>query len=213
MAGLFALIYGLVYGGAAIGRAVDNHQMKKYSFKYTENGEPMWIDRKCNTYINGERVIPKFVRSRQDLIYVGQRSGKVYFDPQEAKIKRMEKISNENMEHAKEKGKLAYDKWYPQCERMLSTEISTGKPLAYVKAYEARNLYRKFYLKKIPNSIHSMIVTEPGDFGVPISKEEYEKLKYIGDHYGCLDTATIYAFGTDKDPYKDVHPIWNEETE
>ena len=206
MAGLGLFIYGALRAVCGIGQAIENKQMKDYSYKIDEKGRPTWIDRQGNSYINGEKVVATYDYKNQKLVYAGQRTGTVYIDPEQNQNKRMDERSNKEMEDNKRLGLLAYNRWYPQCECELVTEISTGKIIAYIYEFESKNIYRKFYLKHMPESRHSMVRTKPGDFGVPISKEEYKKLRYAGSKYGCLDTEMIFLIGTDKDPYKDVHP-------
>ena len=206
MAGLGLFIFGAMSAVCGIGRAIENKQMKDYSSKIDEQGRPTWIDREGNQYINGEKVIATYDYKNKKLVYAGQITGTVYIDPEQNQINIMDERSKKWMEDNKKLGFLAYDRWYPQCENVLTTEMSTGKILAYIYEDKNKNIYRKFYLKHMPESSHSLIQTEPGDFGVPISKEEYKKLNYVCNHYGCLDTEMIFAIGTEKDPYRDVHP-------
>ena len=51
MAGFGMLLYGALRAVCGIGQAVDNSQMKKESFGYTDKGEPTYLDRNCkNSY-------------------------------------------------------------------------------------------------------------------------------------------------------------------
>ena len=77
MAGLGILLYGALRAICGIGQAVENKQMKDYSYKIDEKGRPTWIDREGHRYINGERVISKFDSKNNQLIQVGQRTGTV----------------------------------------------------------------------------------------------------------------------------------------
>ena len=56
MAGLGILLYGVLRAACGIGQAVENKQMKDYSYKIDEKGRPTWIDRQGNRYINGEKI-------------------------------------------------------------------------------------------------------------------------------------------------------------
>ena len=77
MAGLGILLYGAMRAICGIGQAVQNKQMKDYSYKIDEKGRPTWIDRQGNTYINGEKVIPTYDYTNHKLVYAGKNSGKV----------------------------------------------------------------------------------------------------------------------------------------
>ena len=48
MAGLGILLYGAMRAICGIGQAVQNKQMKDYSYKIDEKGRPTWIDRQGN---------------------------------------------------------------------------------------------------------------------------------------------------------------------
>ena len=210
MAGLGLFLYGAVKAAFGIGKAIDNQQMKNYTYKIDDQGRPTWMDRNCNDYINGEKVVAKAV-TRADgsvkLQQVGQRSGSVYFDPDVARNNKMDERTRFELERAKQYGDLAYNRWYPQYQRCLTTEISTGKIIAALYKEECSNIYRKFYLKNMPVSKYSSTEADPGDFGVPISKEEHRKLNILCGTFRNTPTYEVLKMiGTDQDPYKDVHP-------
>lgn len=94
--GLGLLISGLIFGGAAISAGIDNAKMMSEPYRYLEDGTPVYLDRKCKEHINGEKVISKAVHDSHGnikLVSVGQRSGRVYFDPEEAQRRRMDEMS------------------------------------------------------------------------------------------------------------------------
>lgn len=207
MAGLGILIYGALRAICGVGQAVENKQMKDFSYRYTDKGEPTWIDRDCNRYINGEKVIATYDYKNQKLVYAGKNSGKVYFDPEQATNQRMIERDKKELKMEQNFGNLAYNKWNPIYKRNLTTEISTGKIIAALYENEYKNIYRKFYLKSMPVSEYGKTKADPGDFGVPISKNEYKKLNIIGSTCSCVpDFKILNLIGTDEDPYKDVHP-------
>ena len=80
MAGLGILLYGLLRGITGVGKEIDNYQMKKESFGYTDKGDSTYLDRDCNRYINGEKVVATYDYTNKKLVYTGQRTGKVYYD-------------------------------------------------------------------------------------------------------------------------------------
>ena len=130
MAGLGILIYGAVRAVCGIGQAVENKQMKDFSYGYTDKGEPTWIDRDCNRYINGEKVVATYDYDNKKLVYTGKNSDRVYYDPEQASNKRMIERDKEELKMEQNFGNLAYNKWYPKYKRSLTTEISTGKIIA-----------------------------------------------------------------------------------
>ena len=83
MAGLGLFLYGALRAICGIGQAVENKQMKDYSYKIDEKGRPTWIDREGHQYINGERVVATYDYKNQKLVYAGQRTGTVYIDPEQ----------------------------------------------------------------------------------------------------------------------------------
>lgn len=96
MAGLGLLIYGALRAAVGIGQTIDNHHMKKESFSYTNKVEPTWLDRNCNRYINGERVIATYDYKNKKLVYAGKNSGKVYYDP-EQKQRNTDELESDGM--------------------------------------------------------------------------------------------------------------------
>ncbi len=124
------LLFGTLWTACKIGEAVDNHQMKNYTYKVDEKGRPMWLDRKCNQYINGERVIATYDYTNKKLVYAGQRTGTVYFDPEQNTRDRMDRWSEERKQSAIERGMLAYGKYDHVWKKQITTEISTGRPIA-----------------------------------------------------------------------------------
>lgn len=56
MAGLGLFLYGALKAVTGIGKAVDNHQMKNYSYKIDEKGRPTWIDRVYGAVYSGKWI-------------------------------------------------------------------------------------------------------------------------------------------------------------
>ena len=101
------LLYGALRAICGIGQAVDNSQMKKESFGYTDKGEPTYLDRNCNRYINGEKVIATYDYTNKKLVYTGQKTGKVYYDYQQ------DLLNKRNTEDEEEKETILreYHEW------------------------------------------------------------------------------------------------------
>ena len=115
------LLTGLIFGGASIVAAIENADMKSKPTRHLEDGTPVYIDRKCQEWINGEKVIAKYDYNKHDLVYAGEKSGKVYFDPSDAQAKRMHEMYDiPNLERAKRNGKLSCELWYPEYKKMIS---------------------------------------------------------------------------------------------
>lgn len=181
MAGLGILLYGALRAAVGIGQAVENKQMKDYTYKVDEQGRTHWLDRECNHYINGERVIATYNYKNQKLVYAGKNSGKVYFDPEQAQRDRIDAASEKRKQEAIKEGKLAYMRYDHVRKRQITCEISTGKFIAEIRGDENGN-YRKYYLSPNNDYSHSHCKTE-GDPGVPITREEFDKLNiYFGTH-------------------------------
>lgn len=130
MAGLGMLLYGALRAICGIGQAVENKQMKDYSYNIDEKGRPTWIDREGHQYINGERVVATYDYNNHKLVYAGQRTGTVYIDPEQNKRDRLDRWSEKRKQDAIEMGMLAYNKYNHVWKKDITTEISTGRPIA-----------------------------------------------------------------------------------
>lgn len=130
MAGLGILLYGVLRAAVGIGQAVENKQMKDYSYKIDEKGRPTWIDREGHQYINGERVVATYDYKNQKLVYAGKNTGTVYIDPEQNTRDRMDRWSEERKQSAIERGMLAYGKYDHVWKKQITTEISTDRPIA-----------------------------------------------------------------------------------
>ena len=130
MAGLGILLYGALRAICCVGQTVDNSQMKKESFGYTDKGEPTYLDRDCNRYINGEKVVATYDYNNHKLVYAGQRTGTVYIDPEQNTRDRLDRWSEKRKQDAIEMGMLAYNKYNHVWKKQITTEISTGRPIA-----------------------------------------------------------------------------------
>lgn len=206
--GLGLLLFGLMAGGSAIKCGIENAKMMSKPYRYMDDGTPVYLDRLCNEHINGEKVISKYNYQKGCMQDVGERSGRVYYDEQDVQRKRFDDWNERNRQDAIKKGQLAYLKYNPIFKKELTCEISTGKFIAKIvgnNLFEEQNPgklwgilenpeypreiaarpeyrnYRKFYLDPNGKSVSDTI---PGDEGIPITVEEFDKLNIVcGTHF------------------------------
>lgn len=180
--GLGLLLFGGALLGSAIKCGVENADMMSKPYKHLDDGTPVYLDRKCQQWANGEKIVPTYDYKNQKLVYAGQRSGKVYVDPEAIKRKRQEEWDEKDRQYQLSRGKTAYIKYEPSRKRSLTCEMSTGKYIAKLvgktrEGWKRNGLdyegYRKFYLD--PNGT-SVLDARPGDQGIPITMEEFDKL-------------------------------------
>lgn len=222
---LGALLFLGALGVSGVLALKDNIDSLSEPVGQLKDGTPTYMDRKGKEYINGEptrheSVLDEFGHWHE--YDIGVNSGKIYRDSFRKFMEEQRRYDNQNLENSKKRKKLAYEKYDPRFDRNITTEISTGKLISVLYESPSENIYRKFYH---PDKIYKVCYdpTVPrekygfhlwplnvdynqsmeGDFGIPISKEEYAKLDILfGSHGHC--PKTIMEIGTDKDPYKDV---------
>lgn len=173
------LLGGLIFGGAAIGAAIENADMKSKPFRYLDDGTPVYLDRKCQEWANGEKIIATYDYQNQKLVYAGHRSGKVYIDPEANKKRILDERSEQYKREAIEAGRLAYAKYDHRVKRRLTCEISTGKYIAALQGNKYGGGYRKFYVK--PDfDFYNCHCKADDDEGIEITREEFNKLNIVG---------------------------------
>ena len=185
MAGLGLFLYGALRAICGIGQAVENKQMKDYSYKIDEKGRPTWIDRQGNTYINGEKVIPTYDYTNHKLVYAGKNSGKVYFDPEQAQRDRLDRWSEKRKQDAIEMGMLAYNKYNHVWKKQITTEISTGRPIAELIKRSDGTYWKVYGTIDTPKYKGECYVGCQHKTGEPIqiTREEFSKLNTVdGSH-------------------------------
>lgn len=229
---MFGILSGLLFGGAyavsGVRCAIDNREAMSKPAYYLKDGTPVYHDRLMNTYINGEKT---YETSRRDefgnnhTFTIGCNSKRIYRDSHQEEMDRRNAIAEQDKQNMIKLGKLAYLKYDDRFKRNITTEISTGRQIATLYALEEKNIYRKFY---IPRDIHKVCYDpsiprdlwwcknwplnyyywkpDEDDWGIPITKEEYDGLNIIcGSHSkGIVSDKVIYKSGTDEDPYKDL---------
>lgn len=164
--------------------AVDDAKSKRDTAKIDSNGNVTCIGRTGKYYVNGEETYrwteyDKY--GNQHNMTIGVNSGKVYHDNFDDEVKRGSANDEKNKQYSLKHGYLAYNKYDPRYRRDITTEISTDKPLAAVcRCYNNKTSevhFYKFYLKKNRADDRSDFdKSAPGDYGVEITEEEYNKL-------------------------------------
>ena len=193
MAGLGILLYGALRAICGIGQAVENKQMKDYSYKIDGKGRPTWIDRQGHRYINGEKVVATYDYKNQKLVYAGQRTGKVYYDYQQDLLNRRNTEDEEEKADELSRGKLAYLKYDSISKRRLTCEISTGKFIAELEGRQD-GTYWKYYIEE---DGHHWIVNRraKGDHGIQITREEFDALNItLGTHHAYDANRRSYEY-------------------
>lgn len=173
------LLGGLIFGGAAIKAGLENADMKSSPYRHLDDGTPVYLDRKCQEWVNGEKMIATYDYQNQKLVYAGQRSGKVYIDPETDKMRRLDERSEQYKREAIEAGRLAYAKYDHRVKRRLTCEISTGKYIAALQGNKYGQGYRKYYVKPGFDFYNCHCIAD-GDEGIEITREEFNKLNIVG---------------------------------
>ena len=205
MSGFFGALWLALWGAGEIKNSIEkNEALSKPSYIAPETGQPVYRDNHSKLYgKNGEKLEPRYLKNPDGSLriqMVGKRSGIVYEDDYLKKIKRMEALDEDHLRRAKEYGDLAYLKYDARYGRSLTTEISTGKIIAALYDVPSKGIYRKFYLKNMPVSQHIRTEADSDDFGIPITKFEYEKLNILqGTHSGLPKVHD--SIGKEADPY------------
>ena len=193
MAGLGILLYGALRSICGIGQAVENKQIKDYSYKIDDKGRPTWIDRQGHQYINGERVVATYDYNNHKLVYAGQRTGKVYYDYQQDLLNRRNAEDEEEKADELSRGKLAYLKYDSISKRRLTCEISTGKFIAELEG-RPDGTYWKYYIEE---DGHHWIVNRraKGDPGIQITREKFDALNItLGTHHAYDANRKSYEY-------------------
>lgn len=165
----------------------DNIESKRDTFHFDDKGNSVYSDRLGQTHINGERTYQdvKYDRYGNRHCYtIGTNSKKIYSDSFDRDMERAMEWDKHEKENSLNWGYAAYDKYDPRFQRRVTTEIGTEKIIACLYEGYSRDTmekeYRKFYLKNPNPGIFDYNKTAIGDYGVVITKEEYDKLNVSG---------------------------------
>ena len=165
-----------IYAGSAAKAAKDNYDMKKITRTVDEKGNVHYSDRLCNDYINGERVKRVETTDRNGVkLYstVGVNSSKVYDTSYGRGTQQLFAMSEREKQDAIERGKLAYMQYNPYFGRSVTTEISTGRTITCLFAWEHgdKPIYKKWYFRPECQDKFGYRETVKGDYGIDITKE------------------------------------------
>lgn len=172
--------------------AIENEQSKNETLRIDENGNRVCYDRVGRELYNGEKTYQhtRYDRYGNRHTYtVGVNSKKIYADSFDRRIAEMRKFEEENKKVALRYGKLAYNKFDPRFNRLVTTEMSTGKVIACLfKSIlnDGTTEYRKFYCNNPNPNGWDYNKTTTGDEGIIITEEEYKKLDVVGATYSNL---------------------------
>lgn len=205
MAGFLGALWLALWGAGEIKNSIEKSEaLSKPSYIAPETGQPVYRDNHSKLYgKNGEKLEPRYLKNPDGSLriqMVGKRTGIVYEDDYLKKIKRMESLDETHLKRAKEYGDLAYLKYDAKYGRSLTTEISTGKIIAALYDYPSKGIYRKFYLKNMPVTQYIRTEADSDDFGIPITKFEYEKLNILQGTHTSLPKVRD-SIGKEADPY------------
>ena len=152
--------------------AIENEQSKNETMRIDENGNRVCYDRVGNKLFNGEKTYQhtRYDRYGNRHTYtVGANSNKIYGDSFDRRVAKMRKFEEENKKVALRYGKLAYNKFDPRFNRLVTTEMSTGKVIACLfKSIlnDGTTEYRKFYCNNPNPNVGATYSNLPSDFDV-----------------------------------------------
>jgi hypothetical protein len=195
MSAILGLIGLGVFGASAVKCGIQDIDMMSSPSSYLDDGTPVYLDRKCNQYINGERVVYQefFDKNVRTTKLIGTKSGKVYSDSHQKYLNKVKKENEEKRQQAINEGKLAYTKLYPRhtipnnmtnsiTDSRLTCECSTGKIIAKLECKEDGTCW-KYYLTDL-SYYDDNIFDEYSSQGYQITKEELQKLNvFPGSHW------------------------------
>jgi hypothetical protein len=196
----------IVLGGlgiSAIKAGIQNADMMSKPYRHLDNGTPVYLDRECHEYINGERVTVHYDYSQPGVMntqLVGTKSGKVYVDRRKNFLDKIAQENEEERQKALSEGKLAYVKLYPhnsmpECTRntmtdtRLTCECSSGRVIGKLTR-EADGTCYKYYVVDFKDPTFYAVLGTNLSEPVEISEDEFERLnikdlwasQYVVDH-------------------------------
>ncbi len=204
MSGLFGALWLALQGAAGIHESIEKKEaLSKPSYTASETGQPVYHDNNMRAYgRNGEKLDARYTtmpNGELRIQMVGKRSGIVYEDSYARKMQRINERDAEELKREKKYGHLAYLKYHEMYKNRYTTEISTGKIIAAIYGNDFSGTYRKFYLKG-NEKLYSRTDAAEGDYGIPITKEEYQKYDISGGIHSKIP-PTYDSIGKQADPY------------
>lgn len=228
---LGALLGLCVIGGAAIKVCSENAYWATHPVDQID-GKPVTLDRHCQRNVCGEQTWIKIECDEFGNCHtreIGRKTGRIYFDDFDKKIAQWTRKNEAAKQRAIEEDKSVYEAYDWRFDKYVCVEISTGKTLCALYGDDDRGLYRKWY---IPDRVYNMHPEyyqqgwntcsrmnlncnigqeEKNDWGVPITKVEYDRLKLEGGTFRIPNPSSekFCNIGKDKDPLKE----WNNHKE
>lgn len=185
---LRGLLFLGILGFGAIKESRDNAKcMSKPSGKI--GNYSYYRDRKSRMYINKEKVHVEVEHDKYGNSHtytIGDKTGKVYNDSFNDFMKRMDKENKEERARSIKNGKLAYNKYDPRFKKSVTTEVGSEKIIVCLYMNTVKDIkgnqnvvYRKFYLTNPDPGVYDYKTITPGDLGVIISKQEFNRLHIL----------------------------------
>ena len=198
-------------------------------FSSTNKGEPLYMGLDGRWRSRSEKLVwksqPDQFGNHHNLL-VGERSGKVYEDSHDNQLRYLNTYDEKHKRKAIQNNELVYMKHDDRFGMEVPVELKTGEIIAayYHVNHRDVNFYRKFYLE---HDIHKVCddprytpdqywclnlplnyrsnEAKKGDWGIPITQEEYRKLKIhalgASSSPGFKNYNMWDKFGTKEDPY------------
>ena len=195
-----------VLGVVGAKAAYDNHDMKKYTSHYDDKGNLHYMDRKCNDYINGERVMTISQEDANGINHqytIGVNSHKVYDKSLGRGTRQLLDYSEQDKQRNLQYGKNAYNQFNPYFHKFVTTEISSGRTITCLfsgkNSKTGKMFYRKWYFRPECQGKLDYNSTVKGDMGIEITKEEYGSLCVVASTYTCMPSD-----------YDVVHKLWGD---
>ena len=174
--------------------AIEDSRSKRNSTFIDKKGNVCSFGRGGEYYINGEQTyrwteIDKY--DNEHNMIIGMHSGKVYRDSFDDEVKTRSQFDKMEKQHMLKLGYLAYNKYDFRFRQPVTTEISTGKVIAALceeenEDHSVGGYYKFYYKERTPHDSCDFNKSAIGDYGIKISKEEYDKLKIPNATCHCI---------------------------
>lgn len=210
MAGLFALLWGAIVGGAAVGEKIEDAKCKQNVYNLP-NGICYYFDRKGQQRLMDGTLILAFGDGDYKTI-----DGRLLYSrkAEENRIA-VSKVANNKYRYATQQN-------HPRCRGFATVELSTGKIIAKVAEYKKRDgsyEYRKWYFKDLypgKSDKELEVYTKPestnydmDDEGIVISAEEFNAINTCATLPGYENTRVHYLYISD-DPKSGEYSAYSE---
>lgn len=210
MAGLFALLWGAIVGGAAIGEKIEDSKCKQNVYTLP-NGIRYYFDRKGKQRLMDGTLILAFGDGDYKTI-----DGRILYsrNAEENRIA-VSKVTHNKYRYATQRN-------HPRCEGFATVELSTGKIVAKVAEHKKRDgsyEYRKWYFKDLypdKSDKEIQVYSRPTstffdirDEGIVISAEEFNAINSCATLPGYENTRAHDLFISD-DPKMGEYAVYSE---